>query len=176
MCCAAEEDWVLAVGGIAQAALHHPVDHRDQQGGRWSCKALEGFDLRAPANLCCSNLKPEHLVHSSSLTIFTSNFCFPLLLCPPTVYILLSAASLNNWSLNERHLAEFTSFPLTSHLLFSFTFSPPSSSSSLNLFLLPGASFSKISACLVFFPSLWSLSLSFFAGQSDSDETLPAVF
>ncbi len=169
MCCAAEEGWVVTVGGIAQAALHHPVDHKHQQGGwRWSCKAQEGFDLRAPANSYCSNLKPERLVYSSALIIFSSNFCFSfllLLLCPPTVYILLSPASLNNWSLNEQHLA-------ASPDSISFTFSPPSSSSSLNLFFL----FQNLSLPHLLSFSLISLSLSLFAGQSDSDETLPAVF
>lgn len=67
--CAEEEAWEVAPH---RELLHHPVDqtHREadglQQGGRWSCGAQEGFDLRPPTDSYCRNLKPKILQHTNN--------------------------------------------------------------------------------------------------------------
>lgn len=46
------------------------IRHREavslQQGGRWSCGAREGFDLRPPTDSYCNNLKPKILQRANN--------------------------------------------------------------------------------------------------------------
>lgn len=84
-----------------QIPLHHPESqrHREaaglQQGGRWSCKAQEGFDLRPPTHSRCNKPKPEipHRTNNKLTGFSFYHWCisFLLFLHPPTVRIPLSA-------------------------------------------------------------------------------------
>lgn len=170
-------DGVNTVGGSAQKALHHPVDHRDgeavslQQGGRWSCNAQEGFDLRPPTDLYCNNLKPE--IPQRTWFSLDSNSFQPVLLFLNFLSVLPSRLEMCGIQQKVRAFSAFISFSL----LHSPLLHPHPVWISSSFLVLSSPKSQPVSSSFCLYSAFFLLSdLPLFVSQTHSDKTPSAVF